>query len=235
MLESPYRFLIAEKAYRLEKRILELPTGPLPHWLPEYSESNLQSLAAARPLRDEVWPYWLEDWPASWGLAAIGVERANSSAHYPMADIGCGSGWLACALGAHLQGAWHAFDFNTDACRLGAFNWKILHPNLARFNPHFICADAGRLPTQIKYRTLFGGEMLYHPETRDLALGYLNTHLHSEGVAYFADSGRSPADGFSDFLGKSDYQVKTLPIQTLSGKNAWRVFEVSRKGAIPSS
>lgn len=246
--------VLAGKTYRLQKRSLGLPDGPFPHWLPAYDEVNFQSLTASERLRDEAWPYWLEDWPASWGLAAIGLERASDPAHYPMADLGCGSGWLACALSRSLRGPYHAFDFNADACRLGALNLRLLHQEAgsaewvrsassaaspfpsrdpsAPSEPsgwvRFCCADAHALPVRFRYRTIFGGEMLYHPEARDAAILCLSGRLHEQGTAYFADSGRSPADPFAEMLVRSGFTVSTEKVERPGHASRWRVFVVRR-------
>ncbi len=234
--------LLSGKKYRLQQRKLELPDGPLPHWLPAYSEANFQSLTAAERLRDESWPYWLEDWPASWGLASVGRLRATNPAHYPMIDLGCGSGWLACALTPFLMGPYHAVDFNADACRLGALNLRLLNPAegsvdstpAASRKPQwirFLCADAAALPLRIRYRTIFGGEMLYHPDAREAALRCLADKLDDTGTAYFADAGRSPADGFAETLERAGFSVHTEPVGGRVEDSRWRVFVIRRAQA----
>ena len=89
-----------------------------------YTPEHLERLTAGSSLRERDWPYWLEDWPATYALAEAldSADPGVLKARGPILDLGCGSGFLAVFLRLRYGLPVFSCDFNPDACRLARVN-----------------------------------------------------------------------------------------------------------------
>ncbi|HKP95518.1 MAG TPA: hypothetical protein VJ385_07165, partial [Fibrobacteria bacterium] len=87
-----------------------------------YSPAELDRIVGLVGLKERAWPYWLEDWPATYALAGILDGEDPSRWPGPVLDLGCGSGILAAFLRVRFGIAPFSCDFNSDACRLAVLN-----------------------------------------------------------------------------------------------------------------
>lgn len=204
----PSHFIIAGIWFALEERTLDLAGTPLKTAFLPYSPALLDRICGLLGLKERVWPYWLEDWPATWALASILAEEdplALSTAG-PVLDLGCGSG---------VMGAWfrtrfgiepYSCDFNSDACRLAALNVAANGDGLAR--GRVFCADMRDFPLRSRFGLVLAGEMLYARENQEPILDFLRAHLAPGGRALLADKGRSAAEGFAGRARAAGFSLK---------------------------
>lgn len=193
----PTHFIIAGTAFALQERILDLAGTRLKIASIPYSPATLDRISALAGLKERAWPYWLEDWPATWALASVlaGEERETLTASGPVLDLGCGSGVMGAWFGARFGIAAYACDFNSDACRLAALN--AVGNGVGAGAGRVFCADMRTMPVRARFGLLLAGEMLYARENHAPILAFLKDHLAPGGRALLADKGRAAAEGFS--------------------------------------
>jgi SAM-dependent methyltransferase len=234
---SGTRFPLVDKPIPLAGATVNLATVP-------YSPAELDRIVGLVGLKERAWPYWLEDWPATYALAAILDGEEPSAWPGPVLDLGCGSGVLAAYLRLRFGIVPFSCDFNSDACRLAARNVMRNAPAgqvdgahgaspMARFDASRVfCADFRAFPAKASFGLVLGGEMLYAAENQAPILGFLERHLARGGAALFADPGRSAAEGFAESARALGFRVETreLPVRAGDWKEARdvRVYRLIR-------
>ncbi len=154
------------------------------------SPEILESIVSERGLSEEKWPYWLEEWPATFALGAYLFKNWKTPPRRIL-DLGCGSGFLG-LLFLEMGSSLLACDFNQDACRLAALNIR------SRGNqPKVFAADLKRFPSRAEFDLILVGELLYSRENLFPILEFLSRHLHADGQAILCDAGRSSAETFA--------------------------------------
>src|SRR5690606_13471591 len=108
-------FTIAGSRFPLVEQVIPLAGIPVPIVSVPYSPAELDRITGLRGLKENTWPYWLEDWPATYALAEVLDGESPGSWPGPVLDLGCGSGVLAAYM--HLRFGIEPFscDFNADA------------------------------------------------------------------------------------------------------------------------
>src|SRR3954464_6464200 len=102
----PSDFTIAGTAFPMQERALLLAGTRVRYATVPYTPEILDRVSRLLGLRERTWPYWLEDWPATWALAAL-LEGENPDAWPgPVLDLGCGGG---------VMGAWVRARFGIEA------------------------------------------------------------------------------------------------------------------------
>lgn len=204
----PPHFIIGGTPFALEQTALELAGTPLEIASLPYSPEVLDRITALLGLKETAWPYWLEEWPATWALAGILAEESAESllAAGPVLDLGCGSGVIGAWLRARYGIEPFACDFNADACRLAARN-AAGHGSLPARGRVF-CADMRAFPARARFGLVLAGEMLYARENHGPILGFLRAHLAPGGRALLADKGRSAAEGFAPAARAAGFSVE---------------------------
>ena len=195
MERMPSHFIIAGTRFPLVDRRLELAGTPVDLAAVPYSPEELDRITTLLGLKERTWPYWLEDWPATWSLAAALAAEHPSAWPGPVLDLGCGSGVLGAWLGARFGVEAFSCDFNSDACRLAAVNIGRNGPPPAR--SRVFCADMRAFPSRLRFGLVLAGEMLYATGNHEPILAFLGDHLAPGGRALLADKGRSAAEGFA--------------------------------------
>jgi SAM-dependent methyltransferase len=178
-----------------------------------YSPAELDRIAAIRGVKETAWPYWLEDWPATYALAE--VLNAEDPARWPgpVLDLGCGSGVLAAWLRLRFGIEPFSCDFNADACRMAALNADRNGPGPAK--GRVFCADFRAfpaLPGKAAFGLVLAGEMLYARENQAPILAFLARHLAPGGLSLLADPGRSSAEGFPEAAAAAGFSVETRAV-----------------------
>ncbi len=199
-----------------------------------YTEENLNKILAIRGIGEKTWPYWLEEWPASYAMAEILEEidfnlnqnLDQNDTNLPLSsarvlDLGSGSGFLAGFLKQRFDFNVFSCDFNFDACHLTRHNASINLPFEHSASRTF-CADFTAFPMRKTFEFIFAGEMLYHPSLIDPILDFLKRFLSASGKAFLADRGRSSAAGFFDRAEKNGLQIK------LFTKGNFHVYQVQK-------
>lgn len=201
-----------------------------------YTQANLDAIAGLRGTRERDWPYWLEDWPATYALAeALGEvfgrgPGAPASLREPILDLGCGSGFLAAFLMGRLGARVFSCDFNADACRLAALNAGRTpgRPQGAAWGCRVFCADFARFPSRSRFGLILGGEMLYARENQGPILAFLERHLAADGSAWLADPGRSAAEGFEAAARDAGFRVLRRAVSSPAAKRNVDVYRLDR-------
>lgn len=191
-------------------RELRLGGRNLALWLPSYDEQTLEGIIAQHGLNEKHWPYYLEDWPATFAMAdflveglGTGVEPA-SLRELRILDLGCGGGVLACFLWLHFGLEPYCLDFNPEACALTRFNLR----RHGAQGQQVICADLFQSPLTHTFNLILGGEMLYAPALLPGVLAFLASHLAQGGEALFADARRGSAENFMPMARAAGFTVK---------------------------
>jgi methyltransferase-like protein 23 len=174
--------------------------------LPPYDEGTLEGLVQRFGLKEEHWPYYLENWPATFALAEDLKQRALIKPEHAVLDLGCGSGVLSCFLWLAYGLQATALDFNPEACALT--RWNLVRHGCPR--PKVLCGDLTRMPVRTRFDWILGGEILYAPNLLPQVLGCLHSHLSPQGEAWFGDSRRSSAEPFADLARSQGFAVEIL-------------------------
>lgn len=232
-------FTIAGAVFPLVEQVFSLAGTPVPMVSVPYSPAELDRIAGLRGLKERTWPYWLEDWPATYALAEVLDGEDPGSWPGPVLDLGCGSGVLAAYMRLRFGVEPFSCDFNADACRLASLNARGAAESRGT---RVFCADFRTFPARSggegsgpsgPVRGLFGlvlaGEMLYARENQAPILDFLSRHLAHGGAALLADKGRSAAEGFSAAALSAGFQVETRMVRIReSGRNA-HVYRLRRE------
>lgn len=219
-------FIIAGERFPLVTETLDLAGTPVNLATVPYSPAELDRIAALRGLKERAWPYWLEDWPATYALAEILTREDPADWPGPVLDLGCGSGVLAAFLRLRFGIEPFSCDFNADACRMAALN--------ADGNGHgpakgrVFCADFRSFPASAVFGLVLAGEMLYARENQAPILDFLSRHLAPGGQALLADPGRSAAEGFREAALELGFGVETRVLPLSRHQKTVQVFRLRR-------
>ena len=227
-------FIIAGEGFPLVTETLDLAGTPVNLATVPYSPAELDRISALRGLKERAWPYWLEDWPATYALAELLTKEDPADWPGPVLDLGCGSGVLAAFLRIRFGIEPFSCDFNADACRLAAINADGNGPGPAK--GRVFCADFRSFPARTgeakSGRALFGlvlaGEMLYARENQAPILDFLSRHLAPGGQALLADPGRSAAEGFREAALELGFAVETRVLPLPRHGKTVQVFRLRR-------
>ncbi|MEO7425535.1 MAG: class I SAM-dependent methyltransferase [Fibrobacteria bacterium] len=198
-----------------------------------YSPAELDRIVGLVGLRERAWPYWLEDWPATYALAEMLNEEADGKMNGkgadawpgPILDLGCGAGILAAYLKQRFGREPFSCDFNSDACRLAAINAARNGARTGRSK--VFCADFRHFPARAVFGLVLGGEMLYTRENQAPILAFLKTRLAPGGMALFADPGRSAAEGFTEAALAAGFKVETRMVRMPERNRNIRVYRLT--------
>lgn len=223
---GPRVFHVAGKAFPLVPRVIAAAGIEVTLFEIPYSPAVLDEVAALRgggaAIKESDWPYWLEDWPATYALADILSADPPKPETGPILDLGCGSGFLSVFLWKKFGRNIFSCDFNADACRLAALNLRAA----ADGGPQVFCADFSAFPSRLRFGTVFCGDMLYAQANHIPILDFLAAHLAPAGKAFLADPGRSAADGFPGLAVSRGFEVRPIPSRT--GVGGLRIFRLTR-------
>jgi SAM-dependent methyltransferase len=213
----PPNFIIDGEAFPLVTSAISVGDTEVPMALVPYDEANLDRIVKLRGLRERVWPYWLEEWPATYALAEALDKEDSALWSAPVLDLGCGAGFLAAYLRIRFVIRPFSCDFNADACRLASLNARPLDPQPAPGLGRVFCADFSAFPSRARFGLVFAGEMLYTRANHRPILDFLQRHLAPKGLAYFADPGRSSAEGFEVEARAAGFQIE-VGVSPMRGK-----------------
>jgi len=229
-MRMPYDFTIAGTRFPMQERALLLAGTHVRYATVPYTPEILDRVSVLLGLRERTWPYWLEDWPATWALASLLAGENPDAWPGPVLDLGCGSGVMGAWLRARFGIEPFSCDFNLDACRLAARN---VADNVAENRSakgdipalgRVFCADMRAFPMRTRFGLVLAGEMLYARENQGPILAFLSEHLAVGGCCLLADKGRSAAEGFAGAARAAGFTVALRQAEA-EGKNA-RVFEL---------
>jgi SAM-dependent methyltransferase len=198
-----------------------------------YTPAMLDQVARLRSgasgLRERDWPYWLEDWPATYALAEALPDNPLPEGGLVL-DIGCGTGFLAAYLLRRFGLRVISCDFNYDACRLAALNTSVAGAHISRpggVTPAVFCADFSAFPLRAAFDLVFAGEMLYARANHAPLLDFLARHLKPAGRAFLADPGRSAAAGFSLSAAAAGFKVEIARAASAAARREVHVYVLS--------
>lgn len=187
-----------------------------------YTQAHLDALADRGALRERDWPYWLEDWPATYALAEALAGLPAAGLPAPILDLGCGSGFLAAFFRERFGRPVFSCDFNADACRLASRN----------AGSRVFCADFTRFPSRARFGLILCGEMLYARENQAPILAFLDRHLAPGGSAWLADPGRSAASGFALAAGAAGFRAEVRALRSAAAGRNVDVYILGRPRGI---
>jgi SAM-dependent methyltransferase len=210
----------------MQERELSLAGRRIRYGTVAYSPAVLERISALLGLKERVWPYWLEDWPATWAMASLLAEEEPRDWPGPVLDLGCGAGIMGAWLRARFGVEPFSCDFNSDACRLAARNVAGNGPDPVR--GRVFCADMRAFPVRLRFGLVLAGEMLYARENQAPILAFLSAHLAPGGRCLLADKGRAAAEGFAAAAIGAGFSVALREAEAEGQRG--RVFEL-RHGA----
>ena len=223
----PSDFIIAGTRFALAERGMEWAGTRFRYSTLPYTGENLERIAALLGLRERAWPYWLEDWPATWAMATLIAAESPADWPGPVLDLGCGAGILGAWLRARFGLEAFQCDFNADACRLAGRNAAANGPAPAR--GRVFCADMRAFPLRLRFGLVLAGEMLYARENQAPILAFLSAHLAPGGRCLLADKGRSAAEGFAAAAAAAGFAVSER--EAVSDGRRARIYELRADGA----
>lgn len=223
----PSDFIIAGTRFALAERDLELAGTRFHCSTLPYTGENLDRITASLGLKERLWPYWLEDWPATWAMAALLSAESPADWPGPVLDLGCGAGILGAWLRARFGVEPFQCDFNADACRLAGRNAAANGPVPAK--GRVFCADMRAFPLRLRFGLVLAGEMLYARGNQAPILAFLRDHLAPGGRCLLADKGRSAAEGFSAAAASAGFAVSEC--EAVSDGRRARIYELRAAGA----
>jgi predicted nicotinamide N-methyase len=136
-------------------------------------------------------PYWAKLWPAAINLAAAIVRRPFPPGTRIL-ELGCGSGLVGvAALASGLDVTFS--DYVPKAVELALENAN----RNGYAGGHGLVLD-WREPPHEQWPVILAADVTYDRTHIDLLLNVLDRMLAPEGVAWFGDSGRGPAEEFID-------------------------------------
>jgi SAM-dependent methyltransferase len=214
----------------MQERVLRLAGTSVKYATLPYTPAILDSVSALLGLRERAWPYWLEDWPATWALASLLTGENPDAWPGPVLDLGCGGGVMGAWMRTRFGIEPFSCDFNSDACRLAARNVAANGIQAAGTDGmvpargRVVCADMRAFPMRLRFGLVLAGEMLYARENQGPILAFLGEHLAAGGRCLLADKGRSAAEGFPDAARAAGFTVYLR--ETKSEGRSARVFEL---------
>lgn len=227
---NPPSFRVSGREFPLAKREIEISGTRVSLLEVPYTQAHLDALTHSDPggpghpaapgPRERDWPYWLEDWPATYALAEALAALDAPPLLPPVLDLGCGSGFLGAFLRERFGLPAVSADFNPDACRLAALN----------AGPRTVCADMARFPSRKRFGLVLCGEMLYARENHAPILAFLGVHLAPGGSAWLADPGRSAASGFALAAGAAGFRARVLSGRSRAAGRNVDVYILDRPG-----
>ncbi len=212
-------FIIAGGEFPLSYRNLKIGGLTLRQATIEYSEQELQRIVGLRGLREKTWPYWLEEWPATYAMGDALSETGWKDISGPVLDLGCGNGMLSAFMEQRFGCRIFSCDFNFDACRLTALNRRSQGKTAAVF-----CGDLNAFPSRKKFRLILAGDMLYLRTLHAPLIEFLRNHLEPDGEAWFADHGRSTSEGFLSLAEQAGFQLVLRAARSRSGHGNAQVY-----------
>jgi SAM-dependent methyltransferase len=189
-----------------------------------YSPGMLDQVARLRGLKERFWPYWLEEWPATYALAEALAEEPPSAEAGLALDLGCGTGFLAAFLRQRFGMRVVSCDFNYDACRLALINLSATPGP----RPAVFCADFNAFPCKASFGLVLAGEMLYAQANHVPILDFLRERLAPRGTALLADPGRSAAMGFAAKAEAAGFRVLTRKLVSQAARRNVQVYRLTR-------
>jgi predicted nicotinamide N-methyase len=193
--------------------------------LPPYDDATLEALIARFGFAEKHWPYYLENWPATFALATIVWQQLKISPSHSILDLGCGSGAFSCFLYLAYGISPYALDFNPEACQLSS--WNLIQNGCPE--PLVVCADFTAMPTERTFDFVFGGEILYAQALVPQVLTCLAKHLTQSGQAWFGDARRSSAESFTDLATAQGFRVERFTLEKDQAKDKAIAYKLSWK------
>jgi SAM-dependent methyltransferase len=226
----PSHFIIGGEEFPLVTRIVSIAGRNFPLALVPNESLHLDRIIRVRGIQERVWPYWLEEWPATVALAETLEKEDSKGWKGDSLDLGCGSGFLSVYLTLRFGLRPFSCDFNQDACRLAAFNIQQVASkhSSTQVKPLVFCADLGSFPIHNSFGLIVAGDLLYTAENHGPILGFLKRHLALKGVAFLADPARSSATGFSEKALAAGFQVQTLESRNPENGGKLHVYRLNR-------
>ena len=223
-MRPPDDFVIAGKPFPLAARIVDIAGSPITLLAPPYTQAVLEEISLLRGLGEKGWPYWLEDWKATYALAEMLAEKSIPLPDGPILDLGCGLGFLGKFMFRRFGRRIFSCDFNPDACRLAAMNIPA---------GKVFCADMTAFPSHARFSLVLAGEMLYARANREPLLSFLSSHLASGGSAWFADPGRSAAEGFAEEAAMAGFDLIVRDVDSPAARRPVHIYGLTGKAPRP--
>ena len=170
---------------------------------------------------DERLPYWAELWPSSIGLARYCVEEVSLLGKKVL-DLGCGlglAGIAAAKAGAHVVFA----DYEADALQFARYNaLSNLGAEVVDSRIEFQLVD-WRCDTIEPVDLVLGADLVYERRSFLPILNFLRQSLKTNGMAVFADPGRSTGMAFFALAEQEGFRVS---LGSRSVKNANKTLDI---------
>lgn len=175
-------------------------------------------------------PYWTELWPSSLGLACWLFSHADEIRSVQCLDLGCGLGFTA-IVGQYLGARMIGLDSELAAlryCRLNAMD------NGLSEQPAWLAMDwrAPALAPKTISR-IWAADIIYEKRFITPVVNFLDFSLAENGVAWFAEPGRTIFDEFLETLNQRGWQASEVlkrelgslyPQSVLIGVRVWEIY-----------
>ncbi|MBL8878931.1 MAG: class I SAM-dependent methyltransferase [Phycisphaerales bacterium] len=198
-METFRGYPVLMRTIRIGRRDYEI-IGPA-----NYDQLIDTAAVAERFARDEYLPYWAEFWPAARVMAERLLEwgPAGSAPRPTVLELGCGLG-LVGLIAADLGYPTTMTDYDDDSV---AFAEENIRRNRIS-NATARTLDWTTFDPTMEFDRIIACEVLY--EDRHIApiARFIQNHLRPGGFALVCDTGRRPADAFSEAVGACGLAVR---------------------------
>ena len=152
-------FIIHGEKFPLVKRVISIAGLEVHLAMVPYDAAQLERIVRVRGLREEAWPYWLEEWTATYALAEFLDREDPAGWPGPALDLGCGAGFMAAYLRNRFGIAAFSCDLNPDACRLASLNVRGQNPSqtMESAPSRVFCGDFSTFPMRATFGLVLAG------------------------------------------------------------------------------
>lgn len=155
---------------------------------------------------DERLPYWAELWPAAIGFARFLFKNGALIKDKSVLELGCGLGLTSLALTLPEPASLLVTDYEPDALRVTAQNFKLNNLPL----PNFMEADWRSAQLKQRFDVICASDVLYEKRFFKPLLRMLNEYLAPGGMILLAEPGRPIAAPFFEMLSAEGFTFSSV-------------------------
>ncbi len=204
---------------------LQLPgRPPLAIAVPENPEALLDALTDEEYEKDQLLPYWAEQWPSSRALLSFLSDRPIPK-EWLLCELGCGLGMISAAEASLTDAFTVATDIAPQGCRFTRYN---IMTNGG--TPRVVCGDWRHLPFRQRFDAVIASDVLYEQRWIEPVIAAIDRLLKPDGRAWIADPCRRFWPLFKESLGRRGFSPTVYAYPAVEGEaGSFEVLEITRR------